>query len=176
VVKSFSHRRRGKRRIHQSPERSQVSACMPWMLAELDIVIASPHVALKQDESKATDRILRAIESRYVNIIGHPPGRLIDRREGLPLAIGKVVRTAAANGTALEITAGYPRLDLNDVHARAATGAGCMLCVNTDAHSIEELPGIGFGIDVARRAWAGPSQIVNCMSWPQLQQFLARKR
>ena len=146
------------------------------VLAELDIVVASPHVALKQDAAKATDRILRAIENRYVQVIGHPTGRLINRREGLPLDIGKVVSAAAASGTALEINAGYPRLDLSDIHAHAAIAAGCMLAIDTDAHSIEELPAITFGIDVARRAWVEAAQVVNCMPFAQLRRFLDRKR
>ena len=142
------------------------------ILAELDIVVASPHVALKQDEAKATDRLLRAIENPYVNIIGHPTGRLINRREGLPLNFEKVFAAAAASGTALEINAGYPRLDLNDVHARAALEAGCMLSIDTDAHAVEELSTIDYGIDVARRAWATRDRIVNCLPLDQLKRFL----
>ena len=146
------------------------------VLAELDIVIASPHVALKQDEQKATDRLLRAIDNRYVNVIGHPTGRLINRREGLPLNFEKIFAAAAASGTALEINAGYPRLDLNDVHARAAIDAGCLLSINTDAHSIDELPSITFGIDVARRAWVTADRVINCMTVMALRKFLAARR
>ena len=146
------------------------------VLAELDIVVASPHVALKQDEAKATDRLLRAVENRYVNIIGHPTGRLINRREGLPLNFPKIFSAAAANGTALEINAGYPRLDLSDTNARGAIQAGCLLAIDTDAHSIEELPGITFGIDVARRAWVTAGNVINCMGLIELQKFLKRKR
>jgi DNA polymerase (family 10) len=146
------------------------------ILAELDIVVASPHIALKQDETKATDRLLRAIENRYVNVIGHPTGRLIDRREGLPLNFEKIFAAAAANGTALEINAGYPRLDLNDIHARAAIDAGCVLAIDTDAHSIEGLSELEFGIDVARRAWVGPKQVINCLTFAGLSEFLKRKR
>src|SRR6185312_7042039 len=146
------------------------------ILAELDIVVASPHVALKQDEAKATDRLLRAIENRYVNIIGHPTGRLINRREGLPLNFPKVFTAAAASGTALEINAGYPRLDLNDVNARGALEAGCMLCIDTDAHSTEELSTIDFGIDVARRAWAGKQRVLNCLPLEKLRAFISAKR
>jgi DNA polymerase (family 10) len=123
------------------------------VLAELDIVVASPHVSLKQDEAKATERLLRAVESRYVNIIGHPTGRLIDRRGGLPGTSRPIFKAAAANGTALEINAGYPRLDLNEQNARAAAAAGVMLSINTDAHSTGELDNMTWGINVARRGW-----------------------
>jgi DNA polymerase (family 10) len=146
------------------------------VLAELDIVIASPHVALKQDETKATDRILRAIDNRYVTVIGHPTGRLINSREGLPLDINKIVKAAAANGTALEINAGYPRLDLNELHARSAIDAGVMLSIDTDAHSTEELAMVSFGINVARRAWVTAANVINCLAVADLKKFLARKR
>jgi DNA polymerase (family 10) len=146
------------------------------ILAELDIVIASPHIALKQDETKATDRILRAIDNRYVTAIGHPTGRLINKREGLPLNFAKVFAAAAANSTALEINAGYPRLDLNDVNARGALEAGCMLCIDTDAHATDQLADIGYGIDVARRAGTEPSRVLNCMTVDALKKFIAKKR
>ena len=97
---------------------------------------------------KATDRLLRAIDNRYVNVIGHPTGRLINRREGLPLDFDPVIKAAADNGTALEINAGYPRLDLNESNARAALDAGVMLSINTDAHSTQ-----GFG----EMSWASAS-------------------
>jgi DNA polymerase (family 10) len=146
------------------------------VLAELDIVIGSPHVSLKQDEQKATDRLLRAIDNKYVNVIGHPTGRLINRRAGLPIDIGKITQAAAASGTALEINAGYPRLDLNDVHARIALEAGCMLAIDTDAHSIAGLGELSLGLDVARRAWATPDKVINCMTTSALKTFLAKKR
>jgi DNA polymerase (family 10) len=104
------------------------------VLKELDIVVASPHLSLKQDEDKATDRMLRAIENRYVNIIGHPTGRLIDRREGLPLKFEKLFKAAAANGTAMEINASYPRLDLNEHNARAACRGGRVASASTPTH------------------------------------------
>jgi DNA polymerase (family 10) len=146
------------------------------VLAELDFVVASPHVALKQDSQKATDRILRAIDHRYVNVIGHPTGRLIGSREGLPLDIDAVTQAAAANGTALEINSGYPRLDLSDVHARAALAAGAMLSINTDAHSTDGLAEMTWGLHVARRAWATRKNVINCLPLADLKKFLARKR
>jgi len=146
------------------------------VLAELDFVVASPHVSPKQDSQKATDRLKRAIESRYVNVIGHPTGRLINQREGLPLQFDKIFAAAAATGTALEINAGYPRLDLNDINARAAIQAGVMLSINTDAHGIAGFDEIGMGIQVARRAWATKANVINCMDLAELRKFIARKR
>jgi DNA polymerase (family 10) len=146
------------------------------VLAELDIVIASPHISLKQDTDKATDRIVRAIENRYVTVIGHPTGRLINRRAGLPLNFERVFAAAAKTGTALEINAGYPRLDLNDLQARGALDAGCWLSINTDAHGTDELGSIGWGIDVARRAWASAGRVINCLSGEKLLEFIRKKR
>jgi DNA polymerase (family X) len=148
----------------------------PEILKELDIVVASPHFSLKQDEKKATDRLKRAIDARYVNIIGHPTGRLINRREGLALDFSKLLPRAAANGTALEINASYPRLDLNDINARAAMMAGCTLSINTDSHSTGELETVWQGIWVARRAWATKEQVLNCLPAKEMKEFLARKR
>jgi DNA polymerase (family 10) len=146
------------------------------VLKELDFVVASPHIALKQDSAKATNRILRAIDNKYVHVIGHPTGRLIGSREGLPLDFEKIFKAAAANGTALEINSGYPRLDLSDVHAKAALEAGCKLSINTDAHSIDGLDWIHLGVSVARRAWVPASAVINCLSWTQLRIFLSSKR
>jgi DNA polymerase (family X) len=146
------------------------------ILAELDFVIASPHIALKQDEKKATDRLKRTIENRYVNIIGHPTGRLINSREGLPAQFDELFPIAAANGTAMEINAGYPRLDLNDINARAALAAGVMLSINTDAHSPQGFDEMINGIGVARRAWATKKNVINCLSVEQLEAFFATKR
>ena len=146
------------------------------VLKELDVVVASPHVSLKQDPDKATDRIRRAIDARYVNVIGHPTGRLIGGREGLPVDFGKLFPLAAASGTALEINSGYPRLDLNEVNARAAVEAGCMLSINTDAHSPDSFDEIVYGVGVARRAWVTPRHVINCMAEDDLLAFIARKR
>jgi DNA polymerase (family 10) len=110
-----------------------------------------------------------------VNIIGHPTGRLINGRDGLPLELDKIFERAAKSGTALEINAGYPRLDLNDVNARAAIAAGCKLAIDTDTHtdSFVELP---LGIGVARRAWATSRDVINCLKLEDLKKFISAKR
>lgn len=146
------------------------------VLKELDFVVASPHVSLKQETDKATDRILRAIENRYVTVIGHPTGRLINSRAGLPLDFSRIYKAAKETHTALEINAGYPRLDLNDIHARGAIEAGVMLSINTDSHSIPEFEQVDMGLWVARRAQAKKEHIINCMSVSQLLKFIAQKR
>ena len=180
AVRKLNDRLRGKLRLLAGSEVDILSDGKldyeDAVLAELDYVVASPHFALQQDETKATDRLLRAVQSRYVNVIGHPTGRLIDRRPGLPVNFERVFKSAAANGTALEINSSYPRLDLNEHHARAAIGAGVMLSINTDAHSTGELDLMIYGINVARRAWATKKNVINCMTWDELTKFIARKR
>ncbi|MGH7215316.1 MAG: DNA polymerase/3'-5' exonuclease PolX [Tepidisphaeraceae bacterium] len=146
------------------------------VLKELDYVVASPHVSLRQDEQKATARILRAIENRYVSFIGHPTGRLINSREGLPLDFRTIFKAASESGTALEINAGYPRLDLNEVNARAAIDAGVWLTINTDAHGTEGFLELEYGLNVARRAWATAGNVINCLTTKDLLAFMARKR
>ena len=138
--------------------------------------MASPHVSLKQDARKATDRLLRAIENKYVTIVGHPTGRLINRREGLPLEMDKIIRAAADSGTALEINASYPRLDLDEFNARAAMEAGVVMSIDTDAHSIGEFDLIPYGISVARRAWLTPKNVLNCQPLAAVKKFVKAKR
>lgn len=146
------------------------------ILKELDWVVASPHVSLKQEMGKATDRIVKAIENRYVHVIGHPTGRLINARAGLPLDFARIYAAAKQTGTALEINASYPRLDLNDVHARGALEAGVMLSMNTDSHSIGELDQIDLGLTVARRAGATAKQILNSLGTDELLKWCRSKR
>jgi DNA polymerase (family 10) len=146
------------------------------VLKELDIVIASPHMSLKQDTKKATDRMLRAINNRYVNVVGHPTGRLINGRAGLPLEFESIFKAAAETGTAMEINASYPRLDLDELNARAARAAGVFLSINTDAHSTGELELMPYGINVARRAWLTKDDVINTFTLDKLRKFLARKR
>ncbi len=146
------------------------------ILAELDFVVASPHVSLKQDAAKATDRLLRAIEHRYVNIIGHPTGRLINARAGLLVEFEKLFTVAAKIGVAMEINAGWPRLDLNDVNARGALQAGVKLSINTDAHSTPEFAQMSLGVSVARRAGARAQDVINTLAAGDLAEFIARKR
>ena len=134
------------------------------VLAELEVVIASLHVGLRQPREEITGRLVRVLEHPHVDIIAHPSGRLIERREGGDFDWERVFEVAARTGTALEINADPARLDLNDHHARRALDAGCVLTINCDAHHPSGLGLLEYGIAVARRAWARPEHILNC--WP----------
>ena len=108
-------------------------------LAALDLVVASIHSAFNQDRRQMTDRILRALENPYVDILGHPTGRLILRREPYPVDIEAVLDAAARHGVAVEINCQLDRLDLNDVHARLARDRGVPIVISSDAHSTAAL-------------------------------------
>ena len=146
------------------------------LLAELDLVIASPHVALKQKPEKATARLLAAIRHPLVHIIGHPTGRIINRREGLSPDLGKLIEAAVECGTALEINANYFRLDLRDVHVKAAVEAGCLISINTDSHTTDNFDQIRYGVLTARRGWLTADLCVNAWTARKLSNWLKRKR
>ncbi len=146
------------------------------LLAELDIVVASPHASLAQEPKKATARLLKAIENPYITILGHPTGRLVLRREGLSPDIKALVLAAKDRGIALEINANHYRLDLRDTHARLALDHGVKLAINTDAHGPADLDQLRFGVLTARRAGATKADIVNAMTKTQLAKWLKSTR
>ncbi|MBX2851569.1 MAG: DNA polymerase/3'-5' exonuclease PolX [Phycisphaeraceae bacterium] len=146
------------------------------LLAELDVVVASPHAALSQDPKKATKRLLKAIENPYVTMIGHPTGRLVLRREGLSPDIEALVKAAAGRGIALEINANHWRLDLRDTHARLALEHGVKLAINTDAHGQGDLTQLPYGVLTARRAGATKNDVINCMTAAGLNKWLKSTR
>jgi DNA polymerase (family 10) len=135
------------------------------LLKALDWVIASIHTSFSGDEKKMTGRMIIAIENPLVDCIGHPTGRLLNKREGYPLDVEKVVRAAAGNDTMLEINGSPQRRDLNDVHARMAKEAGVKIVLNTDAHGPETLQNMAYSVATARRAWLGPDDVMNTGSW-----------
>ena len=146
------------------------------LLKELDIVVASPHNALRQEPDIATKRLVRAIKNPYVTIIGHPTGRLIGRREGISPDIRQIISAAADRGIALEINANNWRLDLRDTHARAAIDAGVKLAINTDAHGPADLDQLAYGVLTARRAGATKDNVINCLSKTNLTKWLKQTR
>lgn len=146
------------------------------LLRQLDIVIASVHSAMNQDEATMTERIVAAMRNPYVDVIGHPTGRLLGRRDPYPVNIERIIQVAAETGTCLEINASPERLDLKDVHARSAKDAGALLTVNTDAHRIEGLEQMSYGITVARRAWLEAGHVLNSLPLDELRRTLKRSK
>jgi DNA polymerase (family 10) len=145
-------------------------------LALLDIVIASVHSHFAQDEVQMTERLLRALECPWVDVLGHPTGRLLLKREPLRVDIDRVVTTAARCGVALEINSQVDRLDLNDSHARLARERGAKLVISTDAHSTAALGHLQWGVHVARRAWLEPEDVLNTRTLEELLPMLRRTR
>jgi DNA polymerase (family 10) len=144
------------------------------VLEQLDWVIASLHTSFRLSEKEQTERMLRAMEHPLVDLIGHPTGRLIERREAYALDLDRVIAKAVDTGTFLEINANPDRRDLNDVYARAAAEAGVTLLVNSDAHWPRTLKNMRYGIATARRAWLTAEQVGNTRPWAELARL--RKR
>ena len=145
-------------------------------LAELDLVVASVHSGFGQDESQMTDRLLRAIASPMVDIIGHPTGRLLLRRAPYALNFEQVLDAAARTGVAMEINSQIHRLDLSDSHARLARDRGVKLVISTDAHTPASFELLRWGVTVARRAWIEPGDVLNTLGVETLLTSLRRHR
>jgi len=138
------------------------------MLSKLDVVIAAIHSGFKQESKIITERIIKAMQNRLVNIIAHPTGRLIGFRESYQVDMNEMIKVAAETGTILEINAYPERLDLNDVYCRMAKDKGVQLAIETDAHSIDGLEFMNLGVDVARRGWLEEKDIVNTLPLNEL--------
>lgn len=145
------------------------------MLAQLDIVIASLHSGLRQDEAQITARAIQAMRNPHVDILAHPSGRILGQREASAVNLEALIQAAAETGTILEVNSIPNRLDLDDVHIRRAIEQGVQIVINSDAHSAPSLSAIGYGIATARRGWATPSDVVNTLPLPALQERLTRK-
>jgi DNA polymerase (family 10) len=146
------------------------------LLAELDWVIASVHTSFRMSADEMTARIVRAIEHRYVDCIGHLSGRKIEQRAPYEFDFDAVLAAAVRTGTMFEINANPDRRDLNEHHARAAAAAGVPIVINCDAHRVGGFAVARFGIATARRAWLSASQIANTRSWAELAELRSRIR
>ena len=142
------------------------------MLAQLDVVVASVHSAMGQDQATMTARMIKAIEHPSVTIIGHLTTRLLGQREPVEFDLEAVLQAARDTGTALEINASPERLDLRDTHAYRAREMGIPLVINTDSHHHTHLDKRRFGVAVARRAWCRPEDILNTMSREEFLKFI----
>jgi DNA polymerase (family 10) len=146
------------------------------LLAQLDFVVASIHAGMGTDLEANTRRTLAAINNPYVNAIGHPTGRLINKREAMPIDIAAVARAAARTGTALEINASNLRPDLTDPHARQARDLGATSTITTAAHAVDQFDEMAYGILTARRAGLLNGDVLNTRTARQVAQFVSAKR
>jgi DNA polymerase (family 10) len=142
------------------------------ILAQLDVVVASVHSAMGQDQATMTARMIKAMEHPSVTIIGHLTTRLLGQREPVEFDLEAVLQAARDTGTALEINASPERLDLRDTHAYRARELGVPLVINTDSHHHTHLDKRRFGVAVARRAWCRPEDILNTMSRVDFLEFI----
>lgn len=144
------------------------------VLAELDVVVASIHSAMGQEEQRITDRVERALRNPHVDIFGHPTARLIGSRDPVALDMERVFRVAKETGVALEINGSPSRLDLKDTHIRRAVELGVRLVLDTDAHHTDQLANMVYGAAHARRGWAKARDIMNIKPLPDLLKWLRR--
>ena len=143
------------------------------VLAQLDVVVASIHSFMNLDREAMTDSILAAIENPYTQIIAHPTGRLLLRRESFEYDMEKILNAAKKNGVAVECNAYPDRLDLNDVHLRMARERDVKVVISTDAHSTTHFRMMKYGVITARRGWLEKKHVLNTL---QLKEFLAALR
>jgi DNA polymerase (family X) len=144
------------------------------VLKEADWVVASLHYGQNQPREKITERILNAVRCPYVSAIGHPTGRLIGKRKGYAVDLDAVMKAAAEHGCMLELNAQPSRLDLDDVALIAAKERGIPIVINTDAHAVEELGVMEFGVYQARRAGLEPTHVANTRSLAELRKLIKR--
>jgi DNA polymerase (family 10) len=132
-------------------------------LQELDVVVVAVHSKFNLSGPAMTRRIIRALRHPRVMILGHPTGRLIGKREPYLVDMRDVIKAASDYGVMLEINAQPERLDLDDIHVRAAHEAGVKLVISTDAHRVEELGCMRYGVDQARRGWCEARHVANTL-------------
>jgi len=148
----------------------------PEFLSGLDMTVASVHSHFNQPKDEMTKRLIRAIENPHVNVIGHPTGRLIGRRDPIDCDLEAVFEAAARTGTALEINCYPDRLDLKDEHILWARRHGVKFAVNTDAHSTVDLSYTRFGVATAQRGWLTKDDVINAWPLAKLRRFLKKGR
>ncbi|MBI3998097.1 MAG: DNA polymerase/3'-5' exonuclease PolX [Armatimonadetes bacterium] len=144
------------------------------VLADLDVVIASVHTRFKMTREAMTRRIIRAMESEHVDILGHPTGRLLGQRDPYEVDVEAIIDAAARTATALEINASPERLDIKDTQVRLAREHGVRLAIGTDAHTSAHLRNMPLGVSVARRGWVEAKDVLNTLPLPKLMEALGR--
>jgi DNA polymerase (family 10) len=141
------------------------------ILRDLELVIASVHSAFSQEKDVMTRRVLAAMEHDEVDIIGHPTGRILGKRQPYAIDMGRVIDLAKETGTALECNASPYRLDLDDLHIRDACKKGVRIAIGTDAHSPVEFQHIRYGVLTCRRGWSGREDILNTSSLSEILEW-----
>jgi DNA polymerase (family 10) len=145
------------------------------VLARLDVVVASIHSYMNLDRTAMTERLLAAIENPYTQILGHPTGRLLLRRDEYPYDMELILNAAKKHGVAVECNASPERLDLKDIYLRMAKDRGVGVIISTDAHTTNALSSMRFGVSTARRGWLEKKDVWNTLSLEKLLAALRAK-
>jgi DNA polymerase (family 10) len=146
------------------------------VLSELDLVLVSVHSFMGMGRTEMTERVLRALEHPMVDILAHPTGRILNRRQPFELDVEEVLQAAAEHQVAVELNAHPSRLDLHADHVRRAKELGVKVAINTDAHAVRELGNMTYGVDQAQRGWLEAGDVLNALPLPDFQVWLDRKR
>ena len=144
------------------------------LLKELDYTVCSIHSRFALGKAEQTERIMRAMDNRYFNILGHATGRLLLKRPGYEIDIERIIGHARKNGCFFEINASPDRLDLSAENAGSAHAAGIKIAVSTDAHSMREFDNVIYGLNQARRAGLDKNSVLNCLPWNKLSRLFRR--
>ncbi|MGD0829162.1 MAG: DNA polymerase/3'-5' exonuclease PolX, partial [Desulfobaccales bacterium] len=144
------------------------------ILKELDLTVCAVHYNFNLSREEMTGRIIRAMDNPYFNILAHPSGRLIQRREPYEVDMERLMLAAKERGCFMELDAQPDRLDLVDIHCNLAKDLGVKVAISTDAHSIADFNFMRLGIGQARRGWLEAADVLNTRPWPQLQKLLKR--
>lgn len=144
------------------------------VLRQLDFTVCSIHYHQHLSREEQTARVIKAMDNPCFTIFGHPTGRLINEREPYEIDLERVIEAAREKGCFLELNAHPDRLDLDDIHCKAARDAGVMVALSTDAHSIFNLGYMEMGINQARRGWLEPGNVLNCLGVENLKKRLRR--
>jgi DNA polymerase (family 10) len=145
-------------------------------LESLDFVIAAIHSHFGMSEEEMTARIMKALDNRHTTILAHPTGRLLLAREPYALDLERIIDFAASRGKVLELNANPHRLDLDWRHCKYAKRQGARIAINPDAHHIDGLEDIRYGVNIARKGWLEAQDIVNCMGLGEMRKFLSLRR
>ncbi|MCB9475462.1 MAG: DNA polymerase/3'-5' exonuclease PolX [Deltaproteobacteria bacterium] len=146
------------------------------VLATFDYVIVSVHSHFTLSEQEMTDRVIRAVRNPHVTMLAHPTGRLLLRREPYAIDMAKVIDACAECGCAIEVNANPYRLDIDWRLLKGALSAGIKTAISPDAHSDKQLAFARYGVNIARKGWATPADVLNCLSADDLKAFTAKQR
>jgi DNA polymerase (family 10) len=146
------------------------------ILASFDFIVASVHSGFNMTVEEATDRLITAVENPYTTILGHPTGRLLLVREGYEIDTERVIDACAANNVAIELNANPYRLDLDWRHVKQAVEKGVLISINPDAHAMNELENVRWGVEVARKGWLTAASCLNAKSLDDFADWLEARR